>query len=204
MFRFIVISIWFCLAFALSWVEFILICSFQWIHFGFESGDQLFCSCYALHSLLPQLKSIETSCQLNIKIWKTTANIRSNWIRQTSERRKMDPYMNLSFGNVYEKVAPFQNCTLVLCVLEYTLHALSHLTHSNRNVYHKLIFNCIKNVPCVCVWVWFEKLVSALMLWSTTKRRLPLEQNKKKQSASHSHKRLFSERYWALVRFHDR
>lgn len=68
--------------------------------------------------------------------------------------QKMNPLYEFIFWQCMKKVAPFQNCTLAWCVYS----TRSHFTHSNRNVYHKLIFNCIKNVLCV----WCEKLVYAL------------------------------------------
>lgn len=119
-------------------------------------------------------KSIESSCRLNI-IWKTTANTQLKKSFSTSISFQYESvslakraknynlfFFSLKNESIYEfifwqcmkKVAPFQNCALVWCV--YSVR--SHFTHSNRNVYHKLIFNCIKNECCV----WCEKLVYAL------------------------------------------
>lgn len=116
--------------------------------FEFERSDQRsFARLGYEFTFSPQFKSIESSCRLSIKIWKTTAQQLQQLNSANEREQKMNPYMNLSFGNVFGEVATFQNCTHVL----YS-RTLSHFTHSNRNVYHKLIFNCIKNVPCVCVF----------------------------------------------------
>lgn len=109
----------------------------MWVHIEFFSPlnlyigiwelKELFCSCFTFFSSTIQSKGVVPIIRKNtaknlFEKKKYFFSFKYDCAHKELKFCKIDPYcMNLSLG-VSEKVAPFQNCMLLLLLFKYTTH----------------------------------------------------------------------------------